>query len=242
MTMLLGRRSALAALALAIGMAASGVPVCAEVAEAAGFAAPSEPMQLTRVLERELGDGAKITVARTWRVRFVAHADGYTVEGEQIAVEVDVPPRLAALAEVERKNPHAGPFPIALDKAGLIVGEGGADAAPIPGLEEAAKKYLEGAPPDRQAEAMRYVRAVQQAGAEMTSRWPEDLFYPVAVPRRDERMLPLPGGGSGTIDVSFDGVLASDRHRLATAVRRIETTVNGSTRASQETWRLEPLQ
>jgi hypothetical protein len=242
MTMLLVRRSALAALALAIGMAASGAPVCAEVAEAAGFAAPNQPMQLTRVLERELGDGAKVTVARTWRLRFVAHAVGYTVEGEQIAVEVDVPPRLAALAEVERKNSHAGPFPIALDKAGLIVREGGAGAKPIPGLEEAAKKYLEGAPLDRQAEALRYVRAVQQAGAEMTSRWPEDLFYPVAVPRHDERTLPLPGGGSGTIEVSFEGTLAADGRHLAAAERRIETTVNGTTRASRETWRLEPLE
>ena len=115
-----------------MGAALGGARVGAQVAEAAGFRAPGEPMRLTRVLERELGDGAKVTVTRTWRVRFVAHAAGYTVEGEQIAAEVDAPPRLAVLAEVERKNPHAGPFPIALDQAGLIVGEGGAGAASTP--------------------------------------------------------------------------------------------------------------
>jgi len=222
-----------------MGAVLSGTRVGAQVTDAAAFRAPGEPMQLTRVLERELGDGAKVTVTRTWRVRFVAHAAGFTVEGEQIAVEVDAPPRLAALAEVERKNPHAGPFPIALDRAGLIVGEGGAGTASIPGLEEAARKYLESATAERQADAMQYVRAVQQAGAAMTSRWPEDLFYPVA-PRRDQRTLPLPGGGSGAIEVSFQGTLAASGRHLATAERRIETSVNGTTRTSREAWRLEP--
>ena len=89
---------------------------------------------------------------------------------------------------------------------------------------------------------MQYVRAVQQAGAEMTSRWPEDLFYPVAGPRRDKRTLPLPGGGSGTIEVSFEGTLSAGGRHLAAAKRRIETTVNGTARASREMWRLEPLQ
>ncbi len=224
-----------------MGAVLGGARVGAQVAEAPGFRAPGEPMRLTRVLERELGDGAKVTVTRTWRVRFVAHAAGYTVEGEQIAVEVDAPPPLAALADVERKNPHAGPFPVALDKAGLIVGEEQAGATSIPGLEAAAKTYLEGATPERQADAMQYVRAVQQAGAAMTSRWPEDLFYPVAA-RRDQRTLPLPDGGSGTIDVSFAGTLAPGGRHLATAERRIETTVKDSVRASRETWRLEPLE
>lgn len=224
-----------------MGAVLGGARVGAEVAEAGGFRAPSAPMRLTRVLERELGDGAKVTVTRTWRVRFVAHAAGYTVEGEQIAVEVDAPPPLAALADVERKNPHAGPFPVALDKAGLIVGEQ-AGASSIPGLEAAAKEYLEGATAERQADAMQYVRAVQRAGAAMTSQWPEDLFYPVTAPRRDRRTLPLPGGGSGAIDVSFAGTLSPGGRHLAAAERRIETTVKGSVRASRETWRLEPLE
>lgn len=199
-------------------------------------------MRLTRVLERELGDGARITVTRTWQVRFVARESGYLVEGEQVAVDVEAPPRLAPLADVERKNPQAGPFPLVLDTAGLIVSDGATGVAPIPGLEEAAREYLQGAPAERRAEAMQYVLAIQQAGAAMASRWPEDLFYPVATPRTEERALPLPDGGTGTISVSFGGALSADGDRLDMAQRRIVTIAGGSARVSREIWRLEPLQ
>ncbi len=232
-----GRSIALAALVLA-GTAAPGSAQTAET----GFVAPSEPMRLTRVLERELGDGNAVIVTRSWRVRFVAQGDGYRIEGEEIAVTVDTPPRLAMLAEVEREKPDAGPFSITLDAAGLIVDERTASAEPIPGLAEAARTYLQRAPDKRRAEAMRYVMAVQQAGARMRSQWPEDLFYPAAPPRNARRMLALSGGNSGTISVSFDGTLAADGRHLATAQRHIVTTIGGDARASHESWRLDPIE
>lgn len=232
-----GRSIALAALVLA----GTAVPGSAQTA-GTGFVAPSEPMRLTRVLERELGDGNAVTVTRSWRVRFVAHGDGYRVEGEEIAATVDAPPRLAMLAQVEREKPDAAPFPITLDAAGLIVDERAAGAAPIPGLAEAARTYLQDAPDKRRSDAMRYVLAVQQAGARMTSAWPEDLFYPATPPRSERRTLALPGGGSGTISVSFDGTLGDEGRHLAAAERHIVTTIGGDARASHESWRLDPIE
>lgn len=219
---------------------AAAPPLGARASEAAGFVAPAEPMKLTRVLERELGDGNALVVTRSWRVRFVPHADGYSVEGEQIAVEVDAPPKLAKLAEVVRGNPQAGLFPIRLDGAGRIVAEPPADPPPVPGLTEAAREYVADRSAAARAEAMRYVLAVQQAGAEMMTRWPHDLFFPAA-PRRDERTLPVPGG-EGSLTVSFEGTLDRAGERLAHARRRIVTRVGGTARASLETWRLEPLE
>lgn len=204
------------------------------------FVAPAEPMKLTRVLERRLGDGNAIVVSRSWRVRFVPRAAGYRVEGEQIAVAVEAPPRLAQLAEVERNKPQSGDFPILLDDAGQIVGDESADPSAIPGLTEAARAFLSDRPEARRGEALQYVAAVQQAGARMASRWPRDLFFPV-VPREERRKLPLPGGGEGALQVGFQGSLDPAGRRLATARRRIVTQVGESERVSLETWRLEPL-
>ncbi|WP_338446931.1 hypothetical protein V5F89_03820 [Pelagerythrobacter marensis] len=197
-------------------------------------------MKLTRVLERRLGDGQAIVVSRSWRVRFVPHAGGYRVEGEQIAVAVETPPRLARLAEVERNKPQGGDFPILLDAAGRIVGNASGSLPAIPGLGEAVRAFVADRDDARRDEALQYVAAVQQAGAAMASRWPPDLFFPAAS-REERRELPLPGGGEGAVQVRFEGTLDGTGKRLATARRRIVTRVGESERISLETWRLEPL-
>lgn len=231
----LDRRGALAAFALL----ACAAPLVARDPTAPRFAAPRGPMRLTRVLERELGDGAAVIVTRSWRLRFVPQAAGYRVEGEQLAVEVEAPPALAALAEIERGNTQEGLFPIALDAAGLMVDEGGGDPGAIPGLPEATGDYLDQTGAAREA-AMAYVAAVQQAGAAMTSSWPTDLFFPAATPRSEVRAVPLPGGASGTIAVRFAGALDPNKGRLAHAERRIVTSLDGTVRSSRETWSLAP--
>ena len=240
MTRRLRRRAVLSGMAV-LACLCSGIPLAGAAGGAPRFTAPSGPMKLTRVLERELGDGNSVVVTRSWRIRFLEVPAGYRVEGEQIAVEVDAPPRLAGLAEVERRNPQAGLFPIALDRAGMIVGGEPAYIPPIPGLTAAAEEYLEGAPADTRAEAMRYTMALQMAGARMTSRWPQDVFFPASGPRSDERAVGLPSGAEGTIAVSFNGRLDPSGARLAWAERRIVTHLGDSTRTSLEMWRMEPL-
>ncbi|WP_374407302.1 hypothetical protein [Pelagerythrobacter sp.] len=241
MSALADRRRVLAygTLFAALACAAPGI---ARDASTRRFVAPAGAMKLTRVLERDLGDGNAVVVSRSWRVRFVAQPLGYTVEGEQIAVEVAVPPRLEKLAEVERNNPQAGLFPIRLDRAGFIVADPPAELPPIPGLTEAAREHVADRSAAKRAEAMRYVLAVQQAGAAMVSRWPHDLFFPAAPPRSEERSLPISGTADGSLTVSFDGALDPSGERLASARRRIVTRVGDTVRTSLETWRLERLE
>lgn len=222
------------------GAALFPAPLAAQSADAARFAAPAEPMRLTRVLERALGDGNAVTVTRSWRVRFVPRGNGYRVEGQPIAVEVDVPPRLAPLAEVERARDD-DTFPILLDAAGLIVSARAGEPPSISGLAEAANAVLEELPEDRRASGMAYVRAIQQAGERLASSWPEDLFVPLGAPRSSEQVLPLPDGRSGRLAVHFAGTLDPAGRRLSRAERRIVTRIGDSVRTSRETWELAPL-
>lgn len=212
------------AAAASLFLLAATPPLGAQEGEAPGFTAPTEPMKLTRVLERALGDGNAVVVTRSWRVRFEPRSDGYSVEGELIAAEVEAPPRLAKLAEVVRNNPQNGLFPMTLDRAGIIVTEEPEDLPPVAGLTEAAKNYVEGRDRETQERAMRYVLAAQQAGSRMMSRWPADLFYPAHGPRGGERTLAAPGG-EGSLTVRFSGTLDAEGRHLATAERRIVTRV-----------------
>ena len=65
------------------------------------FIPPAGPMVLTRTVWRELGDGAAIKVARTYRITITSDGDGYLVDGQPIATTVDAPKQVAALAEIE---------------------------------------------------------------------------------------------------------------------------------------------
>ncbi|USA39296.1 hypothetical protein [Pelagerythrobacter marinus] len=234
-------RAALSALAIVLLVAGSAAaPATTMAAQARQFDPPAGPMKLTRVLERRLGDGKSVVVTRSWRVRFHRQGAGYLVDGEPLEVAVEVPPALEPLAEVERRNPQAGPFPIALDRQGRIVEGGPGAAGPVPGLTEAARAYVARRSPDRQAEAMDYVADVQRAGARMASRWPGDLFFPGPA-RERTAAVPVPGAEAGDVSVRFEGTLEPAGGHLASARRRIVTRVGGSERISLETWRLEVL-
>lgn len=198
-------------------------------------------MILTRVLTRELGDGKAIVITRSWRIRFERTPTGYAVDGEQIAVDVDVPPRLARLAEVERCRPQQGTFPIALDGEARIVSAEPGDPSPIPGLTEAAGRYVRDRNDTARTAAMDYVAAIQQAGAKLGGQWPSALFFPAGPRGSETRRLAIPGGGEGTVTVTFDGELDRAGERLARARREIVTQVGGTTRTSVETWQLESL-
>ena len=84
------------------------------------FAPPPGRMLLTRLLERDLGQGQTLSVARTYAIRFAAWGDGYRVEGIQQTVKVIAPPKLAALAALEQQRAEPGLFPIVLNPGGQI--------------------------------------------------------------------------------------------------------------------------
>jgi hypothetical protein len=230
-------------------MAAALAPVLASRATAAGaarahaFAPPTEPMTFGRRLERGLPDGNRLVVARSFAVRFVAEPAGWTVTGEQVGVTVEAPPRIAALAELERQRVETGLFPFALDRSGVIVG--GSESRPAKELERAVaivRRTIADAPlaAGERQEAEAFVRAVHDAGAKMTSQFPDDLFAPRDDAVHATRELGLPGGEQGTIEISFTAVTDPATGLMREAHREIVTAIGQDRRVTREAWTLEP--
>ncbi len=230
-------------------MAAALAPAFASRAVAAAgsgetrIVPPPGAMTFTRRLERALPGGNKLVVARSFAVSFAAAPDGWMVSGEQVGVTVDAPVRIAALAALERRRVETGLFPLALDRAGMIVG--GPGPRPVEELEQAVaivRRQIETA---RFAAAERdeleaFVRAVHEAGARMTSEFPGDLFAPREGAVHAARELPLPGGGAGTIEVSFTAVTDPATRLMREARREIVTAIAGDRRVTREDWTLAP--
>jgi hypothetical protein len=230
-------------------MAAAFAPAFVSRASAATGSAerridpPSGEMTFTRRLERALPGGSKLVVARSFAVRFAATPAGWSLSGEQVGVTVDAPARIAALAALERQRIETGLFPLALDRAGMIVG--GPDAPPVVELEQAVaivRRQIEAAgfAADERKELEAFVRAVHDAGAKMTSEFPGDLFAPREQAVRAERELALPGGGAGTIEVSFTAVTDPTTGLMAEARREIVTAIADDRRLTREDWTLAP--
>jgi hypothetical protein len=231
-------------------MAAALAPVLASRAGAvvaAGSMAihpPSPPMTFVRRHERQLRDGNKLVVARSFAVSFAPSPNGWTVTGEQVGVTVDAPARIAALAELERRRVETGLFPLALDRAGLIVG--GPELRPAKELDEAVaivrrelgKKALAA---DDRRELEAFIRAVHDAGIKMTAQFPGDLFAPRDDTRHAERELALPGGAEGVIEVSFTAATDPATGLMREARREIVTAIADDRRLTREDWSLVAL-
>jgi hypothetical protein len=198
-------------------------------------------MTFSRRLERALPDGKSLVVARSFAVRFVAGAPGWTVTGEQVGVTVDAPAPIAAFAALERQRVETGLFPLALDRAGRILG--GPEAHPAKELDRAvaiARRRIGAARiagADREAlEA--FVRAVHEAGTTMSSQLPGDLFAPRDDAVHAEREMALPGGGAGTIEISFSAVTDPATGLMREARREIVTAIADDRRLTREDWTL----
>jgi hypothetical protein len=228
-------------------MAAALAPAFATRALAAArpggglFEPPSGPMTFTRRLERGLPDGNKLVVARSFAVRFAPLSGGWTVAGEQVDVTVEAPERIAPLAALERRRVETGLFPLTLNRSGLIVG--GPDPHPAKELDEAVAivrgEFAKAHPADGDRQELEaFVRAVHDAGAKMSSLLPGDLFAPRDPATRAERALALPGGGEGTIEVSFTGKTDPATGLMRQARREIVTMIAGDRRLTREDWSL----
>jgi hypothetical protein len=231
-------------------MAAALAPVFASRAGAAALAggttfAPSPgPMTFSRRLERALPDGNKLVVARSFAVRFAAMPAGWTVTGEQVGVTVDAPARIAALASLERQRVETGLFPLALDRAGMILG--GPESRPAKELDQAVaivrRRIAKAAiAADERKELEAFVRAVHDAGTKMSSQFPSDLFAPRDDAVRAEREVALPGGSAGTIEVCFTAVTDPATGLMREARREIVTMIADDRRLTREDWTLASL-
>jgi hypothetical protein len=209
-----------------------------------GFTPPDGPMLYTRRLERALPGGARFVVSRSFAVRFRHAADGFVVEGEQVAVEVDAPDPLAAFARLEREREEVGLFPLLLDADGTIAGGAGAPLATR--LDAAVRETLaaieaQSHDPAERAELVRFVNTFHQSAGKLVTELPRDLFAPAETPRSESREIALPGGDSGEVVVTFSATRDPATGLMRQALREVVTELEGDRRRTLESWQLAPL-
>ncbi|HTM96479.1 MAG TPA: hypothetical protein VL100_11780 [Croceibacterium sp.] len=235
-----GRRAFLgmagAALLLPLGSAAH--------AQSADFAPPARPMRYVRALRHGMVDGAAIETERFFTVAFVPHADGYRIEGEESAPpQVSGPAGLEAFLRLERERRETGLFPLTLDRAGRIVGDSSwadspqLDRAIAEALHRLAASHL-GAD-DREA-ARTFLTGLHQAAASLVAGLPADLFRPPAGRRDASREVALPGGGTGTVSLTFTASTDPATGVMREAERVVLTRLATSERRTVERWSLSP--
>lgn len=194
---------------------------------------------------RPLVGDASLSTERNYAIRFTPLAEGFRVEGEQVSSSIDAPADLAPLAELWRKQVNTGMFPFSLDAGGLIVPDSGPAAAPIPGFDEMIDTGIEMLRKSGQTEAQvhdakTFFLWLQLAAAQIVTDVPLDLFVPPAEPEQTSRTIELPGGGSGTIEVRFQGSRSPETRMMAEATREVITSTEGTSQRIVDRWALLP--
>lgn len=227
------------------------VPVAAETVAADPvavdgrmFAPPETPLVLTRTVWKTLGDGKQIVVSRRYAVQFSRQETGFRLDGRLLDTAVEAPEQLAAMAAIERNQADQGPFPLRLDRAGLIRSTSSAavdmqsrDASAAEGQAILSRTRLTSA---EKGEAAAFLRQMAAIGA--NAAWPVDMFNPESIEQHQSRVIALPDGSEGQVEVALrvDGYHASG---LPKAVERTVTTVlSGTSRVSREMWTLAPIE
>jgi hypothetical protein len=211
----------------------------AAAAPTALFAPPSGKLLLTRTLQRSLHDGKEVVTRRTYEVQIVREGAGYRVDGKLVDVQVETPPLLMALAEIERKRPDLGMFPILLDAQGMIVA---GDSVHDDGSLDRASTVVSGRIANSGLPAIEMLQAqafVKQLRARRPrSIWPVDVFNPGRQPERETRTVPVPGGGTGQVVIEMSSRAGAVDGRISELERLVITDLEGDKRVTRETWRL----
>ncbi|MEZ5689817.1 MAG: hypothetical protein R3E21_13695 [Caenibius sp.] len=211
---------------------------------AAAFHPPAQPMIFTRRLRRDLGPGQSIEAVRSFEVRFSPNAQGFRLDGHEVAVNVTAPPALAKLAEIERNRVETRVFPLQLDSTGrIIAGPGG--QTPSPSLSVAVDQALEQIATSRmgqadQINAQEFMLGLQLVASSLTSNLPGSLFRGIAEQERVERQLPLPDGSFGELAVRITASAAPDTRMFQHGERTVITRIGSSERKWVEEWSLTP--
>lgn len=229
-------------MALALAPVASAVRA-AGTGPARLIAPPDAPMRFSREVLRELTGGVSIRAQREFRVRFRQYADGFIVDGEQVAVEVTMPPSLAKFAEIERtREPRM--FPLALDPFGRVHRSGGKpvrDDAVGRAVAEAERQIAQQPiAAYEKADLRLFINHVHQTGTAITSQFPVDLFAPASPTSNAEREIALPGGAAGKVITRFASTCCDRTGLMLTASREIATIAGGERRMTIERWQLQP--
>lgn len=229
------RRIAAGALLPFAALGAGAAHARASVAETV----PTGAFRLERVLTRGLSDGNAIVVTRRWRIGFASSGRGLSVAGGQVFAEVEAPPRLASLAELERTRAADGLFPVMLDAAGLIVASGKDDGQPqlVRAIDTARALFASlPLPAAEREDARTFMVHLASMGASAVSQLPRDLFYPRSGAESSTKLIPLPGGETGSIVVTANAVADDMTGLLVSSERRITTRFGEAELLSGERW------
>ena len=202
---------------------------------------PSRPMTLTRTLDRMLFDGKILSVRRVWRVGFAQLDGGWRVDGDLLSVDVDAPPKLAALASMERDRTADESFPVTLDANGLIVFTSIRDSGvDMDRVSRAALKIIRdsGASDKVLQDTRLFLAQLDQAAIALISQFPQDLFFPAAEPFSERRMMDLPNGLVGEMEMIYSAKVHAENGLLDKSERRVVTRIGDETTHSAERWEL----
>lgn len=211
-----------------------------ESGQQAAFVPPSGPVKLTRVLRRDLSDGKAIILTRSYRLDFARRGQGYHVSAVATEVGIDAPPALAALAKIELEREDTA-FSLDLDGSGFIVTEQAADStATRVRLAARGEALIASAISNANQRAQALSMFSQLSQSTGGTGLPRDFFNPQAPEQREQRVLSLPDGSHGRIEI----LLRADRpdtgtlpHRFS---REVTTTLGASRQTSREDYTLTP--
>ncbi len=204
------------------------------------FSPPGGPMLLTRELHRSLSDGKQVVSRRSYEVRFVPEAGGFRVDGRLVAVEVEVPPHLEALATLERARGDEGLFPMHLTARGLIAEQRSVAVPGTPQTRNLVAAMIAKSPlPAGQRGSVKGFVATLLAHPEMAGgHWPLELFHPMTGTRREVRDYALADGSPATTTVDMDAAGDGPGGLLQHCHRSIVTQAGGVVQRSDEFWTL----
>lgn len=202
------------------------------------FAPPEAPLVLTRSLYLPFPDGRQIAVTRKYEVRFSRTDAGFRVEGRLLDTQIDAPPRLSALADMERRRREAGLFPVLLDQRGMILESPAASEEVRSATQAAAGARAivakSATPPGLREEIGGALESL--TGTATRSAWPPFLFNPGNAERSDSRTITLPDGATGKVEtrIHVDGLLVGGLPRRIE--RNVTTHFEGTQRVTREVW------
>ena len=202
------------------------------------FQPPGSPVLLTRTLRKLLPDGKQVVTRRTYKLRIAPNENGFRIDGKLVDVAVEAPEKLRALAEIERKRPDTGMFPMWLDRSGTLLP--GSEAQPGESTKEAVElvsKKLEAMDLTESSKLQAQAFVSQFRKRQGRSPWPTDLFHPAPGLRRETRTISLADGTQGQVTIDLDAAVAGTG-LLSSYSRTVTTTLDGESRVTYETWTL----
>jgi hypothetical protein len=238
--MIASRRTAVSWLAL--------LPVWAAIpaahAASGRFAPLQRPYRLARRVERQLGtSGGQLVVERSWSIRFVPQGRAFVAEGALLGINVEAPPALAALAQIERERDEPQLFPMLLDGAGQMLDapEGRSDTALTQAIDTVRKTVTaRSSGQDDRAQAEQFFAALQTAGQTVLAQWPRSLFAPAAMADTAERSIDLPDGSTGTVTVRTSAASDPQTGLMQRFERQVDTAYGSQFRRGRELFTLAP--